>query len=128
MKVLLLSMIVLLGFTFASAKVPEQIKLKAGQQKTAKTGRINIKFLELIEDSRCPADVNCVWAGIARIKVRLTRNGKAAEVELNTNHKDKPAIFQGYSIGLTALTPYPTTTSKYSQSAYTATLTVSKAS
>lgn len=128
MKGLLLSLIVLLGFTFASARGPEQLKLKAGQQKTAKIGRIQVKFLELIEDSRCPADVNCVWAGIARIKVRLSKNGKTAEFELNTNHKDKPVIFQGYSVGLTALTPHPTTTSKYSQAAYIATLTVSKLS
>ena len=126
MKVLLLSLFILLSVVIAPAKTDEQISIKAGQQRTAKTGRITVKFLELLEDSRCPADVNCIWAGVGRIKIRLSRNGNAAEFELNTNQKDKPAVFQGYTITLKSLTPYPTTTSKYSQSAYTATLVVSK--
>ena len=126
MKVILFSLIVLLGSSFASAKVPEQITLKAGQQKTAKTGRITVKFLELIEDSRCPADVNCVWAGIAKIKVQLSKNGKKSVVELNTQN-EKSTVFQGHTLTLKDLQPRQTSTSKYSPSAYSATLTISKA-
>ena len=126
MKVFLISLVVLLGTTLAIAKAAEQVTLKTGQTKIARTGRITIKFLELIEDSRCPADVNCVWAGIARIEVRLTRNGKSAVFELNTNHRENPAVFQGYSVALSSLTPYPTSTSKPGPSEYTAKLTVSK--
>src|SRR5688500_11058174 len=87
MRALIISLVVLLSFTFASAQGAEQLTIKNGQQKVSKTGRITVKFLELIEDSRCPADVNCVWAGVARIKVQLRKNGKSAEVELNTNDK-----------------------------------------
>ena len=125
MKVLLLSLFLLTGFSFASARAPEQIVVKNGEQKVTKTGRITIKFLELVEDSRCPADVNCVWAGIAKIKIQLKRNGKSAVVELNTQN-EKSTVFQGHKITLNDLQPRQSTTSKYSASAYTATISISK--
>lgn len=126
MRAILISLTILFSVTLASAQNVEQITLKNGQQKTAKTGRITVKFLELIEDSRCPADVNCVWAGVARIKIQLRKNGKTAEFELNTNQRDKTAVFEGYSVGLKTLVPRQTTTSKYSQSAYSATLVITR--
>lgn len=125
MKALLLALAVLLSFTFASAQSAEQITIKTGQQKVTKTGRITIKFLELIEDSRCPADVNCVWAGIAKIKVQLNKNGKTSVVELNTQN-EKSTVFRGHTITLRDLQPRQSTTSKYSQSAYSATLIITK--
>jgi len=125
MKALLLTLAVLLNFTFASAQPSEQITVKTGQQRVTKTGRISIKFLELIEDSRCPADVNCVWAGIAKIKVQLNKNGKTAIVELNTQN-EKSTVFEGHTVTLKDLLPRQSTTSKYSQSAYSATLTITR--
>ena len=125
MKVLFLSFIILLTCTFVPAQSPEQVVVKNGERKVARTGRITIKFLELIEDSRCPTDINCVWAGIARIKVELARNGKTSVVELNTQN-EKTAKFQGHIITLKDLQPRQSTTSKYSPSAYSATLGISK--
>lgn len=126
MKALILTLTLLSGFTVVSAQNGEQLSIKNGQQKTTKVGRITIKFLELVEDSRCPADVACVWAGVARIKVQLRKNGRSAEVELNTNQRDKPAVFAGYSIGLETLVPRQTSRSKYSPSAYSATLVIKR--
>jgi hypothetical protein len=128
MKAIILILTILLGSTFAPAQAQEKLTIRNGGQAVTKNGRITVKFLELIEDSRCPEDVNCVWAGIARIKVRLSKNGKSSDFELNTNQRDKPAIFNGWSVSLTDLKPRQSTTSKYSPSAYSATFTVAKAS
>lgn len=125
MKTLIIAMIILAGSTFIAAQTTERIEVKNGGQKVSKNGRITVKFVELIEDSRCPADVNCVWAGIARIKVRLIRGRKTSEVELNTMDK-KSTLFHGWTFALTDLQPRQSTTSKYSPSAYTATITVSR--
>lgn len=38
--------------------------------------------LEVLEDSRCPADVMCVWAGRLRIKVRVDLGSGSREHEL----------------------------------------------
>ena len=107
------------------AQACQTLEIRFGQQKTTKTGGVTVKFLELIEDSRCPVDVNCVWAGVARIKAAITRGGKTSEAELNTMDK-KSADFQGYTVTLTDLQPRQSRTSKYSPSAYTATVTVTK--
>jgi hypothetical protein len=34
-----------------------------------------IKFVEVLEDSRCPKDVTCIWAGRAKILVEITSEG-----------------------------------------------------
>ncbi len=126
MKALIFSAIILFSCTFALTQTPEHLTLRMGQEKVSRTGRLTVKFLELIEDSRCPEDVNCVWAGVARIKIRVSKNGKTSDFELNTNQGDKPAVFQGHSIALKELIPRQSKTSKYSPSAYTATLAVSR--
>jgi hypothetical protein len=126
MKVLFLILTLLIGCTLTPAQGPEELTVKNGGQAVTKNGRLTVKFLELIEDSRCPEDVNCIWAGVGRIKIQLSKNGKSSEFELNTNQRDKPAVFQGYSVTLIDLEPRQSRTSKYSPSAYSATLTVSK--
>lgn len=37
---------------------------------------ITITFAEVLEDSRCPTSVQCVWAGRARVKVLVSEEGK----------------------------------------------------
>lgn len=124
MRSLLLSLAILLSVTFTSAQNPEKLTLKQGQQKTA-TGRLIVKFLAVTEDSRCPTNVNCVWAGVARIKIQLRKNGKTAEFELNTNQPEKSAAFEGSEVKLNTLTPYPKSTAPINSASYTATFTVS---
>lgn len=126
MKKILILMVMLIAALGIHAQKPESLTIKNGGQTVSKTGRITIKFLEMVEDSRCPADVNCVWAGVATIKIRLTRSGKSSEIELNTTNKATTS-FQGYSVALTELEPRQSTTSKYSPSAYSARFTVSRA-
>lgn len=126
MKILAFSFAILFFAGVASAQAAKTISLKHGQQKTAKTGRIVAKFLAVTEDSRCPENVRCIWAGVAKIKLQLRKNGKTAEVELDTNQLDKSAIFEGHEIKLTSLTPYPKTSSPIAKAAYIATITIGK--
>jgi hypothetical protein len=126
MKALFLTLFILFGVSAAAAQATEQIKIKNGGQAVTKKGRITVRFLELVEDSRCPEDVNCIWAGVARIKIRLSKNGNSSVFELNTNQRDKPAVFQGYSFTLTDFRPRPSSTAKYSPSAYSVTLSAAK--
>lgn len=43
-------------------------------QVTAVEG-VQVRPLELLEDSRCPASVQCVWAGQVRIRAQVTDQG-----------------------------------------------------
>ena len=87
------------GRTISVAVHKEQVVPRAG---------FKIRFVEMVEDSRCPADVNCVWAGNAKIKieVRRGRNGKKT-FELNSATAPTVVKYAGYDIKLVDLTPHP---------------------
>jgi hypothetical protein len=130
MKAIVLTFLLtlLLGiFVTADAKTGE-VKLRVAQEKMAPGTTIKVKFLSVIEDSRCPEGVNCIWAGVAKIKIQLRKNGKPAkEFELNTNQMDKSITFEGHTIKLAALAPYPKSGSTTNTATYSATLTITKA-
>jgi hypothetical protein len=113
-------------FLTADAKTGE-VKLRVAQEKTAPGTTIKVKFLSVIEDSRCPEGVNCIWAGVAKIKIQLRKTGKPAkEFELNTNQMDKSITFEGHTIKLVTLTPYPKSGTAINATVYFATLTIAK--
>ncbi len=41
----------------------EEFTVKVGQQVKIKDTKIKLTFLAVPQDSRCPSDVACVWAG-----------------------------------------------------------------
>lgn len=129
MRTILSTLILTLGFGIfltADAKTGE-VKLRLTQEKTAPGTAIKIKFLSVIEDSRCPEGVNCIWAGVAKIKIQLRKAGKPAkEFELDTNQTDKSITFEGHEIKLAALTPHPKSGSSMKPAAYSATLAIAK--
>ncbi|MET0181180.1 MAG: hypothetical protein ABW194_11975 [Novosphingobium sp.] len=49
----------------------------AGFGDTVAVGSIRVRPLNLVEDSRCPRPVQCIWAGRVRIDARLVGSGRA---------------------------------------------------
>ncbi len=73
--------------------------------------QLTLTFLQVVEDSRCPTNVECVQAGQARISLQVEQPGKTAETfELNSQPplNQTQFTYQGYTIELLDLTPYPT--------------------
>lgn len=58
-----------------------------------------------VTDSRCPAKVQCVWAGEATASVTLVQGDKTSTVDIKLGAE--AAEFEGYLISLTAALPYP---------------------
>ena len=122
MRTLILALTVIISLVaIAPAQSSQKLTLRQNQEKTAPRTAIKIKFLSVVEDSRCPEGVNCIWAGVAKIKLQLRKNGKTGEFELNTNQLDKSITFEGYEIKLAALTPYPKSGTAIKPAAYSAT-------
>lgn len=109
MKEIVLTIIAILGIAAAASAVkPETVTLSLGQQKTSRAGKITIKFISVVEDSRCPVGVDCIWAGNAKIKIALKKGKKAAtSFELNSTLKPEVVEYEGYDIRLADLTPRP---------------------
>lgn len=107
--------------------VRQEQKVQINKQKKFSRSSLSVKFVELVEDSRCPKDVDCVWAGNARIKIEVKRSGSQKEIiELNTNINDKSARYDGLLIELVDLTPKPASNVRINRNGYVATIAVSR--
>ena len=130
MKAILLSIALLLtnGMTpgTEAARQPQSVTVKINNKTTVPKTGMTIAFTELVEDSRCPTDTTCVWAGNAKIKIRVTKNGRSEDLEMNTMRTKDPVIFNGYTLTLTKLIPEPRTNIRINRNGYEATIEVSK--
>lgn len=115
-------------------------RLQLGQRKILLNDELIIGFSEIIDDSRCPINLRCIWAGIGIIRISLSRDGTdLTEINLATSNSAS-ALTQynktgnayptvdtlGYRITLLQLDPYPDTKMSYKISDHKALLNVSK--
>lgn len=83
--------------------------LKFGQIAKVTSENIELKLVKLVEDSRCPVNVACVWSGQLVLMVEVSRAGQSlGEFEVNSidayQTKNKP-LFENYSLVLLDATP-----------------------
>jgi len=110
----------------ANAQSAQQVSLRINNQKSVMRDRLRIRFVA-VEDSRCPQDANCVWAGNAKVTIKVTnRRGQSRTFDLNTNLPDKSARFDGYEIKLGTVSPYPRSNIRINRNGYTASFTITK--
>ena len=132
MKLLFLALILTLALGASvqtNAQTAQAVRVMGGKQKTAPRSKVTIKFVSLIEDSRCAEGTNCVWAGNARIKVSIKKGSDPAETfEMNTNTGIDGVTYGQYAIYLKNLTPVPKANIRINRNAYTATFSVSRLS
>lgn len=91
----------------------EIIYLNEGENKFLKEYQMNVTFKGISEDSRCPKDVTCIWAGVAVAQVEvmgvatrpMTLN--IATMDNKGRNYSKSADFNGYTISLADVQPYP---------------------
>lgn len=129
---LVLTCALLLGVhVVASAQVGREFKLKAGRVVTLDGGALRVRFVRMSSDSRCPVDVDCVWAGNAEVLLEVggSRWRGKKSLRLNTNASpERPGEgrYGRYTLKLTGLAPQPRSRRKIEPGQYTATLLVTK--
>ena len=78
--------------------------MRVGETVSIDGENLSVTYDRLLEDSRCPEDVQCIWAGNGRILVSLTKAGSApAGLELNTMLEPKSGRYLDYSVSLVDL-------------------------
>jgi hypothetical protein len=84
---------------------------------------LRIGFLGVRNDSRCPVDVVCVWAGNAEVEIGVSFGmGPTRPYVLNTTLDPRFVDLGAYRITLTGLKPDPVSTSPIPPDRYVATL------
>ena len=108
------------------SKHHQEVEVQIAHEKTF--NGFKIKFIDMLDDSRCPKDTTCVWAGNARVSVQVSKNGKKKIFELDSTRGTQAVVFQGYEFKLTKLTPEPATNIRIRKDGYIATFSVAKKS
>jgi hypothetical protein len=92
----------------------EAFALAGGQDAVITGEKLRLHFDEVLEDSRCPTQVECVWTGQARIAI-VVQLGESAPKTLAFNTNPAPgqnlqaAQVGEYMIKLLSLEPNPQT-------------------
>jgi hypothetical protein len=110
-------------------RVGKEFSIKVGQQLKLEGANLQVKFTGVPQDSRCPSNVNCVWAGNAEVSLEWTLDKCTTPITLNTHDTSRAgdeSKVAGFRIKLIKLEPYPHSEKKISPSDYTATLLVTK--
>lgn len=100
--------------TNSSSPQKETIYLKEGQNIFLKEYKMNVTFKRMVEDSRCPKDVQCVWAGNATAEVEFMGvSTRPRVIQLSTTNDENKGHFtkqnfNGYTISLLEVSPETT--------------------
>ena len=114
------------SLTTVEAQTGERQKVRINTQKKFSKSKLSIKFVSLIEDARCPQDVQCIQAGNAKIEIEISKGNQKETFEINTNLGPKGATFDGYAVELADLTPAPRSNIRINKNGYVATFAVSR--
>ncbi|MCC5614982.1 hypothetical protein LC605_07805 [Nostoc sp. CHAB 5836] len=88
-----------------------QFNLKYGQIAYLPNKGIGIKFSQVLEDSRCPINVTCIWAGRVTVGLDIIKNGQKLSTLVLTlspgNDGSATQSVDGYRVTLKNVFPYP---------------------
>jgi len=108
--------------------IGEEFSLQIGQSASIKGENLEVRFVEVAEDSRCPTGATCVWEGRVSCLVEITYQGTAQELVLTepglTDYPPEQS-FQAYQIAY-HVTPYPELGRDIAQDGYQLDLKISK--
>jgi hypothetical protein len=102
---------------------PETAEVRLNEEKTIMGARITA--LEVLEDSRCPADVQCIQAGTVRVRTSIMARGDTAAQEAQFE-LGVPMTFGLDQVTLVAVSPAASAGSQIAPGDYVFTFTVVK--
>jgi hypothetical protein len=105
----------------------ERFTLSPGEIATIRDEGLNVQFVGVTGDSRCPADAFCIQGGDALVHIRVIDGGATSSYELHTGDSSRAAITHSrVRIALIELQPYPFSSRTIAPGEYRATLTVTR--
>jgi hypothetical protein len=108
-------------------KLQERFTFAVGEIAEVQDESLRARLDSVPEDSRCPQNTACVWAGNARIRITMTKSGaQKQQLELNTDTEPKVASYLGYRVQLVQLTPLPIAGQATKPGDYRAVVVISK--
>ncbi len=110
------------------ANLGQEFSLSIGQTASIKGEDLQLKFLQVVNDSRCPSNVTCIWQGQASCLVEITYLESVQRVTLvqpGLTEEPSRIDFNDYLIQFN-LTPYPEAGKEIKKTDYRLQLVVTK--
>ena len=105
----------------------QKFTLRLGGQASIDNANLFIRFTNVVEDSRCPINARCIWAGNGKIALEIQKlNADKIMATLNTTLQPQIAVYDSYEIQFKQLRPEPVAGSEIKPEDYRATLLVTK--
>lgn len=104
---------------YKEIKLNQEFELRLDEQAVFSLEGLIIKFLAVLEDSRCPQGVDCFWEGNGKIRISVEKFDSAINIfELNTNIDPQTIRVEDYQIKLITLLPKPKLDKEIKQDTY----------
>jgi hypothetical protein len=112
----------------AQTPLASKIELSFDTELTFQEG-IKIKITK-VEDSRCPQNTTCIWAGMAKVFFTINDNGISKDSSIDFESKPiKTSVDLGaakYEVEVSEVLPYPKGATEINQKDYKVIVTVKK--
>ena len=107
----------------AGPQLGDQFTLRYGQSASITELDLWVRFIDVVDDSRCPSDVECVWSGDGAVLLEVAPlNGDSKEDVVHTSLEPHQIPLGRAELRLVRLDPYPVTTRPIAPHDYVVTL------
>ncbi|MFC1958731.1 hypothetical protein ACFLV6_02315 [Chloroflexota bacterium] len=106
----------------------QEFSLHIGESTSLRGEELEVKFLEVTEDSRCPTGVVCIWEGRVSCQVEITYGGSLDNLVLTepgSTSWPSEITFEEYKITY-HVEPYPQASTEIAKEEYRLELKISK--
>ena len=125
MRTALLALALLPLACLSTARAPLGQPFSLAYQDAVRVEGLLVEFTDVLADSRCPANVQCIQAGEATIELRLSVGDENTTVTVKTMRETTATAF-GYQVELVGLSPERTAESPVREDRYAAELKVTR--
>jgi hypothetical protein len=106
----------------------QEFSLRVGESMSIKGEKLQIRFLKVTEDSRCPKGAVCVWEGRVSCLVEITNRGSVDTIVLTEPGSiswPPEEIYKEYKISY-HVEPYPQAVTRIAENEYLLFLRINK--
>lgn len=108
-------------------RLREEFTMRIGQRVKVSGTHLRIDFVDVLDDTRCPSDVQCISAGNAALNLELRWKSRPANsVLVNTTSGPAQAEIRRFVVKLVRLVPNPVAGQSIDKADYLATLLVTE--
>jgi hypothetical protein len=116
------------GAGVVCVRLGDQFDVRVGETAYVADTRLSIRVIGVPEDSRCPRDAVCVWAGNARVSLALRDASRTDDVDVNSTVEPRAVSRWGYAVQLVDVMPVPSAGEPIPTQEYVIRLVVTRAS